>query len=213
MSPIQLKDRQPIAKGGLRLIYEHPDNPDLLIKVMRPEAVACRYGKQQPWYKRRRRFGAYVLFARETMEFLATWASHGRTLPIAQRIAGFVDTDMGLGLVTDAVRSPGGELAPTLAHLIDHRKFDTTAKAALEEFLQDLLACDLVLSDLHERNLVYGAAPDGSRRFVMIDGIGASTILPFKAISRSFNRRNKEAKVRRLRERMKLRARRASEAV
>ncbi len=209
MKIIELKHRTPIAKGGLRLIYEHPENPDLLIKVMRPEAVSRRYGEDQPWYKKRRRFGPYVLFARETMEFLATWASHGRTLPIAQRIAGFVETDMGLGLLTDAVRDADGNLAPTLAHLIDHRLFDARAEEALEQFLVSLLESDLVLADLHERNLVYAAEPDGSRRFVMIDGIGASTILPFKAISRSFNRRNKRAKIQRLHERIELRKRNA----
>lgn len=204
---LSLKDRQPIAKGGLRLVYEHPDDPSLLVKVMRPEAVADRYGKGQPWYKRRRRFRQYILFAREALEFLATWASHGRTLSIAQRVAGFIETDMGLGLVTDAVRGPDGALAPTLASLIDRKLFDSEAQDALEEFLTELLNCDLVIADLHERNLVYAAGEDGKRRFVMIDGIGASTILPLKAFIPSLNRRNKKAKIRRLRERMELRDR------
>lgn len=209
---LSLKDRQPIAKGGLRLVYEHPDDPSLLVKVMRPEAVANRYGKGQPWYKRRRRFRQYVLFAREALEFLATWASHGRTLSIAQRVAGFVETDMGLGLVTDAVRGPDGALAPTLATLVDRRIFDSEAEEALEEFLSELLTCDLVIADLHERNLVYAAGENGKRRFVLIDGIGASTILPLKAFIPSLNRRNKEAKIRRLRERIGGRKERAASA-
>lgn len=208
-----LKDRIPVAKGGLRLVYEHPDDPSLLVKVMRPEAVESRYGMGQPWYKRRRRFRQYILFARETLEYLATWASHGETLPIAQRVAGFVETDMGLGLVTDAIRGSDGGLAPTLAHLIDHRLFDEEAAAALERFLAELLECDLVIADLHERNLVYAASEGDPRRFVMIDGIGASTILPLKALSRRFNRRNKSAKIRRLRKRMALRARIAARAL
>lgn len=209
---LPLKDREPIAKGGLRLVYEHPDDPSLLVKVMRPEAVASRYGKDQPWYKRRRRFRQYVLFAREALEFLATWASHGETLPIAQRVVGFVETDMGLGLVTDAVRGPDGALAPTLAHLIDRGIFDKEAEDALEVFLTGLLSCDLVIADLHERNLVYAAAPGGIRRFVMIDGIGASTILPLKAFVPALNRRNKADKIRRLRERIEVRKMRTSSA-
>ena len=39
---IELSSRTPFAVGQLRKIYQHPSEPDLLIKVLRPEAVRAR---------------------------------------------------------------------------------------------------------------------------------------------------------------------------
>lgn len=202
---LMLKDQTPIATGGVRLVFEHPLDPDLLVKVMRPEVVETRYGAGTPWYKRRRRYRQYVIFIREISEYVASYASHGESLPCAVQIAGLVETDLGLGMVMFAARDADGKLAPTLATLIETGRFDDSAKIALENFFAELLQSSLVLADLHERNLVFAAGADGKNRFVMIDGTGASGFLPLKTISRTLNRRNKRAKIRRLRKRIELR--------
>ena len=202
-APLSIKDRTPLAKGGLRLVFEHPENPALLIKVMRPDAVAARYDSGR---RKRRRFGAYILFVREMREFVAGWATHGRHLSIAQEITGFVETDMGLGLVTPAMRGKNGGLARTLATIVDHGEFDDGIRADLDDFLTVLIDCSLVVSDLHERNLVHAYdAATGKHRFVMIDGIGAPTVLPLKVWFPSLNRRSKVARVQRLHDRLALR--------
>ena len=205
-APLQLKALEPIARGNLRLVFEHPENRALLVKVMRPEAVESRYADTRPWYKKRRRFSAYLLFAREVHEFVAAHAAGGRALPIAQEISGLVETDMGLGLVTPALRGDDGNLAPTLAHLINRDIFTAEAKTELETFLTGLLESPLVVSDLHERNLVYARHPGtGCHRFVMIDGIGAPTFMPFKVWFPALNRRSKISRIKRLRNRLALR--------
>ena len=78
-------------------------------------------------------------------------------------------------------------------------------EAAVERFLNGLLESDLVVSDLHERNIVYACGPDRARTFVMIDGLGCSNLLLFKSWFRSVNRRSKEKRVARLRRRISLR--------
>jgi hypothetical protein len=204
-SPLVLKHLQPLAKGNVRLVFEHPETPDLLVKVMRPDLVAARYGEGAAWFRRRRRHGSYVLFLREIREYVAGYASAGHALSFAQKVCGLVETDLGLGLVTEAARGADGKLAPTVAKLIQVGDFDEAAEAALERFLNGLLESDLVVSDLHERNIVYACGPDGARTFVMIDGLGCSNLLPFKGWFRSVNRRSKEKRVARLRRRIALR--------
>lgn len=204
-SSLKLESLAPIAKGGLRWVYEHPENPAVLVKVMQPEVVAGRYGAGGLWWRRNRRHGAYILFVREIREYIAAYASHGRSLPFVQHIRGLVETDLGLGLVLDAARDSEGNLAPTLAKVIACGGFDPQAEAAFEEFLRDMLECDVVLADLHERNLVYATGPDGVLRFVMIDGLGSSTLIPFKSFSRWLNRRSKAKRIERLRKRVKIR--------
>ena len=201
-TPLALKHLQPLARGNVRLVYEHPDDPALLVKVMRPDLVASRYGEGAAWFRGfGRRFDPYVIFLREIREYVAAYTAHGQPLPFAQKVCGLVETDLGLGLVIAAVRAPDGALAPTVAKLISTGNFDETARRALDETLAALLDSDVVLADLHERNLVYQQA-DGAPRFVIIDGLGSSTLLPFKNRSRALNRRSKLKRIKRLRNRI-----------
>jgi hypothetical protein len=62
-----------------------------------------------------------------------------------------------------------------------------------------LLESDIVVADLHERNMVYACGRDGMNRFVMIDGLGSTTLIPFKSLSRTLNRRSKLKRIKRLR--------------
>lgn len=199
---LALKHLDPLARGSARLVFEHPGKPDLLVKVLRPKLLESRYGEGAAWFRRRRRYDPYVLFLREIREYVAGHASHGHSLRIAQKVRGLVETDLGLGLLVEAVRGADGALAPTVAKLIATGAYDEAAQQALERFLDELLESDLVIADLHERNMVYARGADGVPHFVMIDGLGSSTLVPFKSWSRALNRRSKLRRIRRLRTRI-----------
>jgi hypothetical protein len=202
-----LKDRTPVTQGRSRLVFEHPENPDWLVKVMRPDKLDERFGSGTPWYKRRRRFGPYLSYVREIQEFVAGWSSHGGSLPFLQKIIGLVETDLGLGLITGAVRGSDGKLAPSLANMLRAGEYDEQAEAALEKFIARLLDCDVIVSDLNPGNLVYAHSEADGHHFVMIDGIGNANIWPLKAMSRRFNRRSKLGRYRKLRGKIELRRR------
>jgi len=202
MSLLPLKNATPLSKGSVRLVFGHPGSPDLLVKVVRPDLVERRYTGFRSWLKPLRRYDPYAGFLRELQEFIAGYAALGRPAPFAQSVHGLVETDLGLGLVVGAVRGPDGALAPTLAKLISAGGFDGPARRALDETLDALLQSDIVLADLHERNLVYQNLAGGTPRFVMIDGIGASTLIPCKNWSRLFNRYSKWRRILRLRQRV-----------
>ena len=201
-TPLELKHLEPIAKGSARLVFGHPERPDLLVKVLRPKLLESRYGEGAAWFRRRRRYDPYLLFLREIREYVAAYASHGHSLRIAQKVRGLVETDLGLGLLVEAVRGADGALAPTVAKLIANGTYDEAAQAALERFLSELLENDIVIADLHERNLVYVGGAGGVPHYVMIDGLGSSTLVPFKSWSRTLNRRSKLRRIRRLRARI-----------
>lgn len=200
--PLALQHLQPLAKGTVRLVFEHPETPDLLVKVIRPDVLEKHYREETGWFPRGGRYGPYMLFIREIREHVAGYAGHRGSLPFAQSSLGLVDTDLGLGLITRAVRGTDGNLAPTAAKLIATGEYDLRAEAAMEHFLTGLLDSDLVISDLHERNIVYGSEPGAEPRFVMIDGLGSATLVPFKCWSRTLNRRSKVKRVARLRARI-----------
>jgi hypothetical protein len=200
--PLHLMESEALAKGHSRLVFRHPHHPDLLIKVIRPDVIESRFGSGAAWYKRLRRFGRYLSYLRETQEYLAAWASHGRDLPFVQKIIGFETTSLGLGLVMEAARDRSGNLAPTLREIITSGRFDSGTSLLLDRFLGQILDADIVISDLNVVNIVLAHTARDGDHFVLIDGIGNNSPLPFKAHIRAINRRSKQGRFRRLRRKM-----------
>lgn len=196
--PLPIGSLKPIAAGKFRLVYEHPDDRGLLIKVIRPEMIDKRWGSGTPWYKRQRRMGPYALFMREINEFLASCAQDGSAPSFAQKITGLIETDLGLGLVVEAARDAGGNLAPTMKRLLTEGKFDDEAHAALGNFIEQLIRSNIVVADMHCGNLVYAHNEEEGHHFVLIDGIGATTLIPVKVWSRRANLASKRTKVAKL---------------
>jgi hypothetical protein len=193
---LKLEGLEPVAKGRMRLVFRHPRDRGLLVKVIRPEVIDQRWGSGQPWYKKRRKFRQYISYIRECEEYVAGCAQHEGGLPFAQKITGFVETDLGLGLVVEAALDHEGNLAPTLAQIVWENRFDDTIRVELETFSRQLIECDLIVADLKPANVVRAHSPELGHHFVMIDGLGISTVVPFKTLCPALNRLSKRGRVR-----------------
>lgn len=202
---LKLKDRTPLNQGHSRLVFAHPGDPALVVKVMRPDVLEARFGSETRWYKRGRRYGRYVSYVRELQEYIAAHSTYGYNPPFLQTVIGLVDTDLGLGLITEAATDADGNLAPNLATLIASGSFDSTARKNLDHFLQQILDCNVVISDMNVGNLVYAFSEQRGNFFVLIDGMGNANPLPFKAISRRISRRSKLRRFERLYNRIRMR--------
>lgn len=196
---IALKNAPPLAKGGSRFVFRHPDNPAHLIKVIRPEVIEARFGTGASWYKRLRRFGKYLSYHREIQEFLAVHATTDQAPDFLQKIIGFAHTDMGLGLVIEGIFDKNGNLAPTLGDLLKDHRYDPKLEAALEDCFAKILASPVVLSDYNVGNFVY---LEEENRFIMIDGQGNANSLSLKGLSSRANRRAKLKRFARFRARI-----------
>ena len=210
-SILKLKDLTPLTHGKSRYVFEHPDDPDLLVKVIIPEVIDKRFGEKTKWYKKRRRYGKFVSYMREIQEFIAVHESTDTSPHFLQRIIGFCRTDLGLGLIVQAVRTTEGKLAPPLATLIREESFNAAAQQALQTLLDQLLASNVVISDLNLGNMVYTQDDEHGNYFVLIDGLGNNAFLPLKVISSYFNRRSKLGRFEKLRNRIE-KAKRANAA-
>jgi len=189
---LKLKDLEPVTFGAVRLVFEHPDDPDLIIKVIREDAIKERFGKNAKWYKKQRRYGIYLSYIREIQEFVTIHANHNTYYPFLQRIVGFAQTDLGLGLVLEAEKDKSGKkLAPTLRMLIYSGDYDQIAEEALESFFTSLLNCNIIINDLNPGNMVYTYNEDLGHYFVLIDGLGNNSPIPLKTIFPKLNQRAK----------------------
>lgn len=198
---LSLAHQPPLAIGNLRVIHQHPRQPELLIKTLRPDAVARRYEAPGRWLKRLPRARQYTGFVRELKEYAALRARVAREVPPVARMVGLVDTDLGLGLVSEKIVDDRGALAPSL-HALYRRHGGATAAtdAALEKLLEELLRFNVIVGDLHASNLVFGSdSRGGAPRLLLVDGFGEKNFVPLHSMSRWLNQRNTRRVYRRLR--------------
>jgi len=187
-SMLVLAGREPLAVGHLRSVYQHPQHADELIKLMRSDVVEKRWNARGRWLKRLPRTRHYIGYLRELKEYIAARAlSDSGDLPIV-RMIGLVETDLGLGLVSEKVVDADGALAPTLAAVYAKRGFAPDLRSALDAFLDGLLGGNVIVGDMHAWNIVYGRDSRGGPRLIMIDGFGEKHAIPVSSMSRVINR-------------------------
>jgi PhoP regulatory network protein YrbL len=192
---LPLAGSTPLAVGHLRYVFQHPLNGNELIKVLRADAIEAR-GKK--WHKRLARTLHYVGYVRELKEYLAARARGGDAEPPIARMIGLVETDLGLGLISEKVVAPDGTLAPTLAAMYEKRGFTPELNRELDTFLAGLIAGNVIVGDMHAWNIVYGTDSRGGPRFVMIDGFGEKHAIPISSMSRTINRYRTKRRYRRM---------------
>lgn len=196
----QLADLQPLAQGSSRWVYQHPENPDLLIKVLKhrlPDQQVYGLKKRLKALKGKHKLTRHL---REVEQFLAVKSRPtDRFIHHLPEMPGFVNTDIGIGFLVEAVRGADGQLAPTLRQLIDNQELSVQRITLLEIFFERLLASDVVAGDVHAKNLVLGTNKKGEEYFALVDGLGDSTIIPTRALSWWINRFKKYQGVQQLR--------------
>jgi hypothetical protein len=195
---LTLSHLTPIVMGHERAVYQHPHASDLVVKTMRPESVARRWDAPGRWHKRLPRTRHYVSYLREIKEYIAAHTRPDADPPLA-RVAGLVETDVGLGLVCEKVRGPDGEMAPTLYQCwVENGGEPPWAHAALEAFLEGLMRHNVIVGDLNATNLVFGSDSRGGPRLLMVDGFGEKSAIPLSSMSRVLNRHFMRRRYRRM---------------
>jgi len=190
-----LADCLPIGRGSERVIYEHPANPGLLLKILDRSQQRSRK-RQARWYTRYLREGEYRLFLTELSEYVAAAAradSNWCELPIAG-VSGVIQTSLGMALVVEKIIGEDGGLAPTLEHILAKRSFTAELRLALDAFFQSLADHHIIFNDVGPSNIVYGRNSAGRLGFYLIDGFGVKQCVPLYAWSQHLNRRRLQRK-------------------
>ena len=182
----ELRDIKPAAHGKSRLVFAHPTDRNLVIKVMKPEHFEHQ---KTTWTNWKRPAHSFQLFAREIQEQLTLLGKGEKIDEYLARIHGFCETDFGLGILVQAMRRPSGKLALTLGDLIRMGKFTPKVGNDLDRFCNQLLASEINFGELMLRNILYAADGSGERKFVLVDGYGSSTWFSFKKAFPRLDRR------------------------
>lgn len=186
-----------IANGGEKLVFFHPDNDNQLIKVINPRYINYM-NTAWPISTRLRRLPHYWFYIKEVTEHVYSREANIPNMHFLQNITGLVDTNLGLGVSVEAVKKKNGELASSLAQIINAGEFSSVHDKALQDILIWVEDTYIIIRDLTTRNIVWDEL---NEHFVIIDGIGARHLPSLRSISRTYNRRSNRKRANKLRKR------------
>jgi hypothetical protein len=198
---LKLIGRRALKFGAYRAVYQHPDDDDLLVKIIRPEFIR-RHRERSAWYNSWRRHGHFRSLMRELESYIVLQQRSIDPPPFVQRFAGVIDTDRGIGMVVGKVRAADGSLAPTLAKLIKHQGFTAPLRAQVEQLLSELREHHVVICDVSPTNLVLAGDRAHGNRLVAIDGLGDRFIVPIYTHSKKANAWNLSRRFQRMVEKL-----------
>lgn len=190
---IKLKKNTPLAQGKEKYVFQHPNAPDLLIKVWKEEYHEL-LKKKHRFFHALSRHSRSIGLLRELTESIVARESKLDSAH-TQEVVGVCDTDLGTGLIVRAVQSKDKNLASTLAGMIDARNYLATQEQAFEKFLLWLTHTNIIIRDLNVSNIVWN---ENSQCFVIIDGLGARPVPSIRNISKNYNKRTNKKKVQKL---------------
>lgn len=186
---LQLDPDDQIATGVQRAVFLHPHDNTKLIKVL----------KQSRDMPRRTNFNGVMdrLFPstrlrqirKEYQEYLRVMLNHSGTAihtPIAHMF-GFVQTNLGLGCLTERVMEPDGTLGQTIGGKAKAGSLTDDDIALLNDSISRIYGYRIRASDMNPKNFVIGHRNDGTglgpRECVLVDGFGDIHAIPVRSLS------------------------------
>lgn len=148
-----------IGKGSERYCYRHPDCRELCIKISYREDRGNKQNRKEYHYYKK------------LEKRVAQW-SH---IP---KCHGWVETNLGDGLVFDLVQSESGAPCESIKELLEKKRLThSDLSAPLEELHRYLLKYRILISDLNPKNVLCGFPDRENPRLYLIDGIGNSDFI------------------------------------
>ena len=151
---IELQDKHLIAVSGPRACYLHPNDSSKVIKIVRGKTLFKR--KDANWQEWRH----YNYLLRR----------HG-LLDFVNECFGFVQTNLGQGLVWRCVRDVNGVISSTVTRIMNHPDhYDLMAvEKELQRFCRFITEKNIQLFDLNPLNVLIRVRADGAYEAVCAD--------------------------------------------
>ena len=187
---INLDQADLIAQGENRLVYQHPAQDHLLIKVPKPNS------KDERKLLTRRinrpalvRYGNLRTMQREQDEYTALlWRN--KTIPtFLPRPMGVCGTNFGPGALFEKITDDDGSLAPTVDAICKAGAATEAFATKLGAFFDLLIDQGCIAPGIHLGNIV---VQGGGERFYLIDGLGEIVLIKTQWLSERLRCRNLE---------------------
>lgn len=202
---IQLQKIEPFAQGGNRLCFVHPEDASLCIKVRRPDFTLEDRRRKKGFPKNLRKLSSFDDNLEEFNVMRSIERYYGQEAFVhISRCYGFVDTDMGRGLVSELIRNSNGCIAETLKKEIWDAGITCELDTAIKEFSAFWISNTLPSRDLLLHNIVVQCLHDNVLRLVVVDGLGSAGLIPLRFFPRKIQKGKVLKKIHNMNDRIKL---------
>ncbi|MGO1234243.1 MAG: YrbL family protein [Marinobacter sp.] len=200
-----LSAQEPFAQGGNRLCFVHPEDDQRCIKVRRPDFTLEDRRRKKGFPKNLKPLSSFDDNREEYLVMQQLMRTYGeRVFQHISRCFGFVETDLGKGLVSELIRDYDGAISQTLKkYLWDHGLTDD-ANRAINDLCKFWEQETVPSRDLLLHNIVVQQRQEGEiSRLVVIDGLGSAGLIPFHWLPTFKQKRKVGRKTTNLHERVK----------
>lgn len=198
---IKLKDKKWLAQGANRVCYIHPDDPDKVLKIIKPWKMAKVKKHQAPWYKKLR---SAVCFDDNVQELKALqWLEKKEhACHHFPRCFGLEETDLGDALCLEYVHSgrKAGE-SLSLEQYLKKNGFTDEISKALDDLCVFLYQNLIVTRDLRVFNIMVRYTDNGIV-LVIVDGLGNPEFIPISNVIPKLGRLKIQRKLFRFKKRL-----------
>ncbi|WP_168797711.1 YrbL family protein [Aliishimia ponticola] len=184
-----------IRSGAGAMVFWHPNQPGSLIKITRPPAKKSFQWLRHLFESRRRRFGAMYLSLVELEEYMLGVSRKGEVPPFMPEFRGVVQTNLGPGLVFEAIQGPTGDVAETVLEYAQREGMTPQLQDALYQLFSQIAEWRLVAWDINPKNIVVVPGEGGSLSLFLVDGLGERTFIRVLSMSDKAFRRDLDAKL------------------
>lgn len=198
---IKLSDRRPFAGGTKRDCYFHPEDENKIIKVIPPGKSPEKLHSQKLWLRR-------VLQSPETFNANRTESEKfeklqkklgdlQEMLPHLVAYFGKVETDLGEGLVFQAIKNYDGSVSENVEDASETGGYNkATMLEALKAFAVNKHDA-VIFNDVGKSNIVVQVlkADHSSYKFWIVDGINCGPIIPISEYSKLYASARKSKKI------------------
>lgn len=206
MTP-QLLNLDPAAKvasGVQRAVYLHPYDDTKLVKVLKRAEDMPKRTNFNGVMDRLMPSTRIRQIRKEYQEYLRVMlrnAGHDFAPPIAHMF-GFVQSNIGLGCLTERVVGEDGALGITISKKAKSGGLTPDDLALLNDAIGRLFRFHIRASDLNPKNFVFGhrnnGAGPGPRECVLVDGFGDIHAIPVRSMGKWCNHKGLEDSCKRL---------------
>jgi hypothetical protein len=185
---LELRHLKPFAVGGTRRCYVHPDHADRCVKVLRPDRTPeARRALEKGWRRFRNLKGFDDQWKELQIYRFLEAKNDERIWAHVPRFFGTVDTDQGMGIVTELFRNHDGAYPGNLEQVLP-KGMSQGVQVAIQDFKIWLREVLFLSRDLLPHNIIAIESAPEHFRLVIVDGLGNSEFIPvsdwFKFLAR-----------------------------
>ena len=194
---LALSKEAPFARGGNRLCFIHPEYPDRCIKVRRPDFTLEQLRKKKGFPKTLKPLSSFDDNLEEH-RVLSEFRTHRgeAAFSVVSECFGFIETDLGKGLVSKLIRDAQGNVSHTLKQYLWDHGYTDECQQAVSQFAKHWVELALPSRDLLLHNIVVQLDEQGAIvGLFVIDGLGSPNFFPYWWLPKSAQRKKAQKRI------------------